>query len=99
MQLDLGVELAFRPEAEMLHRHRRTWGALWRHGVQHGRGVAFMKRTYPDRYAIDAGEQAGRLGGIARALVREGMSGALFQVVWFAGMTAGYLRGPAWSRE
>lgn len=99
MQLDLGVALAFRPEAAILHRHRRTWAALWRQGVQHGRGVAFMKRTFPERYAIDSREQVGRLGGILRALAREGAPGAMFQIVWFTGMTAGYLRGPAWSRE
>lgn len=99
MQLSLGVELVFRPEAAILHRHRRTWRALWRQGVQHGRGIAFMKRAYPDRYAIDPGEQAGRLAGILRALAEHGVPGALFQIVWLAGMTAGYLRGPAWSRE
>ena len=99
MQIELGLRLVFRPEAAIRHRHRRTWRALWRQGVQHGRGVAFMKRVYPDRYAIDPREQAGRLGGIARALARGGIAGAAFQVVWFAGMTAGYLRGPAWSGE
>lgn len=99
MQLELGVELAFRPEAEILHRHRRTWGQLWRHGMQHGRGVAFMRQAYPDRYAIEAGEQAGRVGDVVRSLARGGLAGAWFQVVWLAGMTAGFLRGPAWSRE
>lgn len=99
MQIELGVELRFRPEAEILHRHRRSWAALWRQGVQHGRGVAFMKRTHPDRYAIDPGEQSTRLANILRSPRVHGWSGTWFQIVWLAGMTAGYLRGPAWSRE
>ena len=64
MQIVAGVRLLFRPEAVVLHRHRRTWRALWRHGRQHGRGVAFMKSVYPDRYAIRLGEQLGRIGAI-----------------------------------
>jgi len=67
MQIASGAGVVFRPDAVIRHRHRRTWRALWRHGRQHGRGVAFMKSVYPDRYRIRPGEQLGRIVGIARA--------------------------------
>jgi len=68
MQIACGATLVFRPDAVIRHRHRRTWGALWRQGLQHGQGVAFMKSVYPDRYRVKIGEQILRMGQIARAL-------------------------------
>ena len=109
LQLEGRASLLFRPEARIFHRHRRTLGALWRQGVQHGRGVAFMKTTYPDRYRIEAGEQIGRLFGLARAVggtilpdrgpARDRVVAPLFLTLWYGGMLAGYLRGPAWTKE
>lgn len=106
MQLKLGRRILFRPQAAILHRHRRTLGALWRHGCQHGRGVAFMKRTYPDLYRIRAVEQIGRIGELAQAAGRSvGPRGnganpdrwyaPLFLATWYCGMGAGYVMGPA----
>lgn len=103
MQLTCGAAIDFRPDAIVRHRHRRTWKALWRHGVQHGRGVAYMKRTYPDHYAVSPREQLARLAGIAGAL-RGGKGppdpdrwyGPLFLSLWYGGMLAGYLLGPAY---
>ena len=91
MQLTLKRRLIFRPEAVVLHRHRRTVGALWRQAVQHGRGVAFMKRTYPDVYRFSGKEQVER--------VRTMVSGtdSLLLALWYTGMVTGYLRGPAWA--
>lgn len=104
MQIELGVRLEFRPEAAVLHRHRRSWGALWRQGVQHGRGVAFMRRTYPDRYEIRLGEQVRRIAGLAGAAGRaaagpgaDRWAAPIFLALWYGGMLAGLLRGPAWS--
>ena len=95
------VRLGFRPEAVVLHRHRRTASGLWRQGVQHGRGVAFMKRTYPHRYRISAGEQVRRMGNMAAAAA--GAAGGTdrwripgYLALWYGGMTWGYIRGPAW---
>ena len=92
MQIELGRRILFRPEAVVLHRHRRTAGALWRQAVQHGRGVAFMKRTYPKVYRISGKEQVGRVGQLVSG------TDSLFLALWYAGMLAGYLRGPAWVR-
>jgi hypothetical protein len=106
MQLDLERRLLFRPEAVILHRHRRTWRQLWRHGRQHGRGVAFMKRTHPELYRIDPREQLGRIAGIFRAagaavggtrgrgLGRDRWCAPLFLTTWYLGMGVGYLMGP-----
>jgi cellulose synthase/poly-beta-1,6-N-acetylglucosamine synthase-like glycosyltransferase len=104
MQLERNARLLFRPEARILHRHRRTWGALWRQGVQHGRGVAFMRRTFPGRYRFSAGEQVSRLGTLARAASGRGGSGdrlwdPLWLTLWYGGLLAGYLRGPAWTPD
>jgi cellulose synthase/poly-beta-1,6-N-acetylglucosamine synthase-like glycosyltransferase len=90
MQIELERRLVFRPDAVVLHRHRRTVGALWRQAVQHGRGVAFMKRTYPDVYRISGREQAQRVGEMVSG------TDSVFLALWWAGMVAGYLRGPAW---
>jgi glycosyltransferase involved in cell wall biosynthesis len=108
LQLEGGSRLLFRPEAEILHRHRRGFGALWRQGLQHGQGVAFMKATYPQQYRIHPGEQVSRLAGMARAagsaLVpapgpgRDRLLAPIFLAVWYGGMLVGYLRGPAWTR-
>ena len=105
MQLELGRRILFHPEAAILHRHRRTFGALWRHGCQHGRGVAFMRRTYPDLYRIHPGEQVGRVGQVAQAAgsaVRDSQGpdpdrwyAPLFLATWYCGMGAGYVMGPA----
>ncbi len=92
MQIELGRRILFRPEAVVLHRHRRTAGALWRQAVQHGRGVAFMKRTHPKVYRISGKEQMGRVGQMVSG------TDSLFLALWYAGMLAGYLRGPAWVR-
>jgi cellulose synthase/poly-beta-1,6-N-acetylglucosamine synthase-like glycosyltransferase len=110
LQLQLGARLLFRPEARILHRHRRGVEALWRQGVQHGRGVAFMKKTFPEHYRIHPLEQVRRLGGIARAAggaLAPSTRGAgpagdrfwapVFLCVWYGGMLLGYLRGPAWT--
>lgn len=110
LQIEGGATLLFRPEARIFHRHRRTFGALWRQGVQHGRGVAFMKATYPDRYHIRAGEQVGRLFGLARAAggaifpdrggpLRDRLLAPVFLTFWYGGLLAGYLRGPAWTER
>ena len=90
LQLQLKQRLLFRPDAVVLHRHRRTVGALWRQAVQHGRGVAFMKRTYPDVYRFSGGEQVRRAGDLVSG------GDTLLLALWYAGMVAGYLRGPAW---
>jgi cellulose synthase/poly-beta-1,6-N-acetylglucosamine synthase-like glycosyltransferase len=107
LQIEGGSRLLFRPEAQILHRHRRTFGALWRQGVQHGQGVAFMKKTYPAEYRIEPGEQVGRLAGVARAAagalvpdrgrVTDRLLAPMFLTVWYGGLLAGYLRGPAWT--
>jgi glycosyltransferase involved in cell wall biosynthesis len=94
MQLELKRRLLFRPEAVVLHRHRRTWRQLWRHGRQHGRGVAFMKKNYPEVYRIDPGEQLGRIAGLVRAAAAA-IDGR--QKNGFARDRAGYLMGPAHS--
>jgi cellulose synthase/poly-beta-1,6-N-acetylglucosamine synthase-like glycosyltransferase len=92
MQIEVKNRLLLRPDAVVLHRHRRTVGALWRQAVQHGRGVAFMKRTYPDVYRISLGEQVRRVGEMVSG------TDSLFLALWWTGMAAGYLRGPAWIR-
>jgi len=69
LQIEAGRTILFRPQAVIRHRHRRTWGALWRQGVQHGRGTAFMKRTYPAHYRISPGEQVQRLAGLGQAVL------------------------------
>jgi len=107
LQLEGGATLLFRPQARIFHRHRRTFPALWRQGVQHGRGVAFMKETYPDRYHIRAGEQVARLFGLARAAggaifpdrgpLGDRLLAPVFLACWYGGLLAGYLRGPAWT--
>jgi cellulose synthase/poly-beta-1,6-N-acetylglucosamine synthase-like glycosyltransferase len=109
IQIEGGSTLLFRPEARIRHRHRRTLSALWRQGVQHGQGVAFMKETYPDRYRIEPGEQLGRLLGVARAAagtvvprpdtgpLQDRFLAPMFLTVWYGGLLAGYLRGPAWT--
>jgi cellulose synthase/poly-beta-1,6-N-acetylglucosamine synthase-like glycosyltransferase len=125
MQIASGARIVFRPDAVIRHRHRRTLRALWRHGRQHGRGVAFMKSVYPDRYRIRPGEQVGRVGAIGREALRaltgsgahardaSGRNAAagsreprrdrflapIFLTIWYGGMAAGYLMGPAWSGE
>lgn len=102
MQLRERAEILFRPDARVRHRHRRTWRALWRQGVQHGRGVAFMKRTYPEHYAISPREQLSRLAGIAGAARGGGghdpdrRFAPLFLSLWYGGLLAGYLLGPAY---
>jgi cellulose synthase/poly-beta-1,6-N-acetylglucosamine synthase-like glycosyltransferase len=105
MQLSMGRRILFRPEAVVQHRHRRTLGALWRHGCQHGRGVAFMRRTYPELYRIHPGEQLGRVGELAQAagsaardvggLDPDRWYAPLFLATWYCGMGAGYVMGPA----
>lgn len=102
MQLERNATLLFRPEARILHRHRRTWGALWKQGVQHGRGVAFMRRAFPGRYRFSGFEQVSRLGTLARAASGRGDSrdrlwDPLWLTLWYGGLLAGYLRGPAWT--
>lgn len=118
MQIAAGARILFRPDAVVRHRHRRTWRALWRHGRQHGQGVAFMRKVFPDRYQIRIGEQLGRLAEIGRAaftspsaaggagslhspptLPRDRLCAPLFLAVWYGGMAAGYIRGPAWSEK
>jgi cellulose synthase/poly-beta-1,6-N-acetylglucosamine synthase-like glycosyltransferase len=119
MQLAAGAGILFRPEAVIHHRHRRTWGELWRQACQHGRGVAFLKKAYPDHYRIRAGEQIGRIGGLFLALWQaimpmprrsgpqraearspnpERLRAPLFLSIWYAGLLAGYLLGPARSQ-
>lgn len=108
LQLTGGSRLLFRPEAEILHRHRRSFGDLWRQGMQHGQGVAFMKEAYPAQYRIEPGEQVSRLAGLARAAAgallprtgpgRDRLWAPIFLAVWYGGMLAGYLRGPARTR-
>lgn len=106
LQIEGGREILFRPEAVVRHRHRRTWGALFRQGVQHGRGVAFMKRTYPAHYRIHPAEQLRRLTGLAGAMGRtvtadrgsDSRWAPLFLTLWYGGLLAGYLMGPAASR-
>ena len=110
MQLELDRRLLYRPEAAILHRHRRTWGQLWRHGRGHGRGVAYMKKRHPEIYRIKPGEQLGRISALTR-LVRNAIGGRgkiasgpdrwyapLFLATWYLGMGTGYLMGPARSR-
>lgn len=112
MQIERGVSLLYRPQARIRHRHRRTWAAFWRQAVQHGRGVAFMRRTYPQYYRFSAGEQVGRLMALVRSVARapfsvrpdkaRGGTDLLWEPIWLAlwygGLVAGFLRGPAWTR-
>jgi len=131
LQLAGGHTILFRPEAVIRHRHRRTWGALWRQGVQHGRGTAFMKATYPDHYRISFREQVRRLAGLGQvgmealglkklasgpsrteivtdaphaglpdvgrehAVPGDRLRAPLFLTLWYGGLLAGYLMGPA----
>ena len=67
MQLEASAGILFRPEAVIRHRHRRTWGELWRQACQHGQGVAFLKEAFPDHYRIHPGEQARRLRDLVAA--------------------------------
>ena len=104
MQLDAGAAILFRPDAVVLHRHRRTLRGLWGQAVQHGRGTAFVKRTYPAIYRIEPGEQLGRLSGIAAAAggAAAGRDSDRWRepgylTVWYAGLAWGYLLGPAWT--
>jgi glycosyltransferase involved in cell wall biosynthesis len=107
IQTDLGLRLAFRPDAVVLHRHRRTAKALWRQAVQHGRGVAFMKRLYPAIYHVSFGEQVRRLFGIGAATARIATPGGDsdrwrtpgYLALWYGGMAWGYVKGPAWVGE
>jgi glycosyltransferase involved in cell wall biosynthesis len=106
LQTVRGERLEFRPDAVVLHRHRRTAGGLWRQAVQHGRGVAFMKRTYPDLYRFSLGEQLRRLLGVGAAAVRvatgddpDRWRAPGYLAIWYAGMAWGYVRGPAWVGE
>lgn len=107
MHLETGSQLAYRRSAVVRHRHRRTYAELYRQGVQHGRGVAYMKRRFPDRYAIGVGEQFGRLGELLRSGGRALAGGGpgrersdrfhapLFLATWYFGLGIGYLQGPA----
>ncbi len=99
MQIEAGASILFRPDAVVLHRHRRTLRALWAQAVQHGRGTAFMKRTYPALYRIDAGEQLRRLSGIATAAGAgsDRWREPGYLALWYAGLLWGYLLGPAWT--
>jgi cellulose synthase/poly-beta-1,6-N-acetylglucosamine synthase-like glycosyltransferase len=99
MQIERGAAILFRPEAVVRHRHRRTWAAFWRQAVQHGRGVAFMKRTYPDRYRISPGRQIGRVlaGPTPAAATADVLWEPVWLTLWYGGLLAGYLRGPAWT--
>jgi len=110
MQIELGAALGYEPAAIVRHGHRRSWGGLWRQAVAHGRGVAWMKQAYPEIYRFSAGEQMGRMGGILRTIASAPLPGTgrpardraaepLFLSLWYAGMTAGFLMGPAFSRE
>jgi hypothetical protein len=66
-----------------------------------------MKKAHPAQYRIAPGEQAGRLTGIARAAagaLRPGpgplgdrLLAPFFLTLWYGGLLAGYLRGPAWT--
>jgi glycosyltransferase involved in cell wall biosynthesis len=105
MQLEAGASILFRPDAIVLHRHRRTLMALWAQAVQHGRGTAFMKRAYPEVYLIHPGEQVRRLFGIAAASGQAVTGGEPdrwrvpgYLAVWYAGLLWGYLLGPAWTQ-
>lgn len=99
MQIERGATVLFRPEAVVRHRHRRTWGAFWRQAVQHGRGVALMRRNYPDRYRISLRGQAGRLLSRRRSEAAgvDGLWEPVWLTLWYGGLLAGYLRGPAWT--
>jgi cellulose synthase/poly-beta-1,6-N-acetylglucosamine synthase-like glycosyltransferase len=109
MQLELELELKYEPDAIVRHQHRRTWRALLRQGVAHGRGVAWMKRSYPEIYRFSGGEQAGRLAGMLASVariplrtgrpLRERLAEPLFLATWYGGMTAGWLMGPALTRQ
>lgn len=101
MQIEASARVLFRPEAVVLHRHRRTVGGLWRQGLQHGRGVAFMREAHPSQYTISWREQLRRLGGIAAApvaspgSVADRLASPFLLAVWYGGMAAGYAVGPS----
>jgi len=106
MQRDGAARLLFRPEAVVLHRHRRTAGALWRQAVQHGRGVAFMRHAHPGLYRIDPREQLERLAGIGASAARvasrrdpDAWRTPFHLGVWYSGMLWGLMRGPAWTER
>ena len=105
LQREGEARLLFRPEAVVLHRHRRTVGALWRQAVQHGRGVAFMKHAHPGIYRIDPREQVQRIAGMGAAVARvasrdpDACRMPFHLGVWYSGMLWGLLRGPAWTRR
>jgi len=109
MQLESDWQLRYEPRAVVRHHHRRTWKALVKQGIAHGRGVAFMKRTYPALYRFRGGEQAGRAAGLLRSLAaipfpaampfRDRIAEPLFLAAWYGGMAAGYVMGPALVRR
>ena len=105
LQIERGAALSFRPDAVVLHRHRRSVSGLWRQAVQHGQGVAFMRRAHPELYRIDGAEQARRLGDLGAAAGRAAAGGDAdrwrtpgYLALWYGGMAWGYLKGPAWLR-
>ncbi|HZN55851.1 MAG TPA: glycosyltransferase [Candidatus Polarisedimenticolaceae bacterium] len=103
MQLTRGATLSFRPDAVVLHRHRRSVSGLWKQAVQHGQGVAFMRRSHPDVYRIDGREQLRRLGGLGAAAAAALSPGADawrtpgYLALWYGGLAWGYVKGPAWT--
>ena len=99
MQIERGAAILFRPAAVIRHRHRRTWAEFWGQAVQHGRGVAFMKRTYPEQYRFSLRERSAIVGARtpASTTANDDRWDPLWLAVWYGGLVAGYLRGPAWT--
>ena len=105
LQLCTRWTLRYEPRAIVRHHHRRSWRALVRQGVAHGRGVAWMRRSFPDVYRFDGAEQAGRVAQLVKAVaaiplpgeapVRDRLAEPFFLAAWYGGMAAGYLMGPA----
>ena len=97
LQIERAATLSFRPDAVVLHRHRRSVSELWRQAVQHGQGVAFMRRAHPEIYRIDGPEQVRRLGEVGASVGGgEDWRTPGYLALWYGGMAWGYLKGPAW---
>jgi cellulose synthase/poly-beta-1,6-N-acetylglucosamine synthase-like glycosyltransferase len=102
MQIELGLTVGYRPEAMVYHQHRGSYRALWRQALRHGWGSAYMHHHYASYYALSAGENAGRIGALLRAIVVGKLGPGpdpdrwhrpRFLTTWYAGLFFGYVLG------
>ena len=98
MQIEMGLKIGYNPGAIIFHQHRTTYRALWRQALRHGWGSAYMHANYGAYYALDAGENAGRISGLLQAIFA-GEPGPdrwhrpRFLLTWYAGLALGYGAG------